>query len=128
MSEPARPPPHVSTVELFNSLAWFAMDGCWLAGWPWLSAAFCVPMLGTGLLILARAPRAGTLAVDGALLCWMIMNSLWMAGDQFALPALVDAARVVFPVGGLLLLGVALSPHHVGILVERFRRFRAPGT
>lgn len=114
-------------IDPTNSVAWFAMDGLWLAQQtiPAYIATACA--LTTGALLLTTNRRLGRrLKDDLALNAWMWMNALWLVSDLGANPALRQAALAVGGLG-VALLAVALWPtpsrrHPLG----HFRKLRLP--
>ncbi|GIW87211.1 MAG: hypothetical protein KatS3mg108_1535 [Isosphaeraceae bacterium] len=114
-------------VDPVNSVAWFAMDGLWLAHQPLPAYLATAAALTTGALLLTTNRRFGRrLKDDLALNAWMWMNALWLVSDLGENPALRLAALVVGGLGVALLV-VALWPipsrrHPLG----HFRKLRLP--
>jgi len=70
-------------------------------------------------------PRtAADWAANGAVALWVLMNLLWMVGDQYEQPGLKTAALWTVATS-FVLLGVAVWKGGLtGPILERFRRFR----
>lgn len=70
-------------IDPLNTLAWFAMDACWLAKLPW--PAYCAAGLtvvtGVLLLVLGRRQGRGEVFADLGLNCWIVMNTVWLVHD-----------------------------------------------
>lgn len=105
-----------------NSVAWYAMDGLWLAHltWPAYLATGLTLATGGTLLLLDRRPGQ-RLNDDLALNAWMWMNALWVVSDLGRLPTLRYLALAIGGVGAILL-AHAVRPSKV--YRERLRRFR----
>lgn len=109
-------------VDPVNSVAWYAMDGLWLAhlAWPAYLATGLTLATGGTLLLLDRRPGR-RLNDDLALNAWMWMNALWVISDLGRLPPLRYAALAIGGVGAILLAN-AVRPSKTSR--ERLRRFR----
>jgi hypothetical protein len=92
-------------VDPVNSLAWFAMDGLWLAGLAWPAYVATGLTLATGGALVLFDRRGGSrLDDDLALNAWMWMNAAWVVSDLGGLPGLRRFALVIMAVGALLVL------------------------
>jgi hypothetical protein len=69
-------------IDPVNSVAWYAMDGLWLAhlAWPAYLATGLTLATGGTLLLMDRR-RGQRLNDDLALNAWMWMNALWVISD-----------------------------------------------
>lgn len=97
-------------VDPVNSVAWFAMDGLWLAQWSGPAHFAAGATLVTGAMLVALDRRSGQrLNDDLALNGWMWMNACWLVSDLGDEPRL---RYVALAIGGVaaLLLGNALRP------------------
>lgn len=115
-------------VDPVNSVAWFAMDGLWLAQLEWPAYAATGLTLATGAMLLMLDRRKGPrLDDDLALNAWMWMNALWVVSDLGEMPMLRYAALAVGGLGAVLL-AVAVRPSrgYRGVL-HRFRKLRISG-
>ena len=115
-------------VDPVNSVAWYAMDGLWLAqlAWPAYVAAGLTLATG-GMLLLLNRGRGRRLNDDLALNAWMWMNALWLISDLGARPTLRYAALAIGGLGAVLLANaVRSSMGHRGTL-SHFRKMRATG-
>jgi hypothetical protein len=113
-------------VDPVNSVAWYAMDGLWLAqlAWPAYVATAATLLTGGALLLLARR-RGHRFDDDLALNAWMWMNALWVVSDLGGVPPLRYAALAVGALG-VVLLANAVRPSRGGIrhALRRFRKMR----
>ena len=112
-------------VDPVNSVAWYAMDGLWLAQLAWPAYAATGLTLATGGMLLLQDRRRGRrLNDDLALNAWMWMNALWVVSDLGGLPTLRYAAMTVGVLGAVLLANaVRPSKAHRGSL-RRFKKMR----
>lgn len=101
-------------VDPVNSVAWFGMDGLWLAELSWPAYAATALTLLTGGTLLATNRRFGRRLFDDlALNAWMWTNALWLMSDLGQRPVLRSAAMVVGCVGAILLFNaIRPSPGH----------------
>lgn len=115
--------------ETAGSVAWFAMDTCWMLGSARGSAALAIPTVILNLLIFRWVARTwADILVTGAMASWACMNVLWMTNDLQLLTWGLAAAHV-FCVAGALMLAVALLASKwrkdaLDALLRRFRRLR----
>jgi hypothetical protein len=113
-------------VDPVNSVAWYAMDGLWLAHlvWPAYVATGLTLATGGTLLLLDRRRRQ-RLKDDLALNAWMWMNALWVISDLGRLPPLRYAALAIGGLGAVLLANaVRPSKAYPGAALRRFRKMR----
>ncbi len=76
-------------VDPINSVAWYAMDGLWLAQLAWPAYVATGLTLATGgMLLLLDRRRGRRLNDDLALNAWMWMNALWLISDLGERPVL----------------------------------------
>jgi hypothetical protein len=115
-------------VDPVNSVAWYAMDGLWLAQLAWPAYAATASTLATGgMLLLLDRRRGRRLNDDLALNAWMWMNALWLISDLGERPVLRYVALAIGGLGAVLLANaVRPSTGHRGAL-RRFRKMRATG-
>jgi hypothetical protein len=86
-------------VDPVNSVAWYAMDGLWLAQMAWPAYVATALTLATdGILLLLCRRRGPRLNDDLALNAWMWMNALWLISDLGGRPML---RYVTLAIGGL---------------------------
>lgn len=112
-------------LETVATALWLVMDVLWMVEQPEASAAAGVVTLVLQAVLFRYIPRnSAEWAANGAVTCWVLMNLLWMLGDQWERPALVTAAWVPV-IASFGLLAVALwSGGFSGPVTRRFRRFR----
>ena len=115
-------------VDPVNSVAWYAMDGLWLAQLAWPAYVATVLTLATGgMLVFLNRRRGRRLNDDLALNAWMWMNALWVVSDLGGLPRLQYAAMAIGGLGAVLLANaIRSSMGHRGVL-GHFRKMRATG-
>ena len=115
-------------VDPVNSVAWYAMDGLWLAHltWPAYLATGLTLASGATLLLLDRRP-GHRLNDDLALNAWMWMNALWVVSDLGRLPTLRYAAMAVGCVGAILLANAVRPSRTYRERLRRFRKLRTIG-
>lgn len=70
-------------IDPLNTVAWFAMDACWLCRLTWPAYLAAGLTVATGLLLSALGRREGRGAVyaDLGLNCWIGMNTIWLLHD-----------------------------------------------
>src|SRR3954464_8562322 len=86
-------------VDPVNSVAWYAMDGLWLAQLAWPAyAATALTLAAGGVLLLLSRRRGRRLDNDPALYTRMRMNALWLISDLGGRPVL---RYVALAIGGL---------------------------
>ena len=115
-------------VDPVNSVAWYAMDGLWLAQLAWPAYVATALTLATGGMLLLLSRRRGRrLNDDLALNAWMWMNALWLISDLGGRPVLRYVALAIGGLGAVLLANaVRPSKSHRGAL-RRFRKMRVIG-
>ena len=114
-------------VDPINSVAWFAMDGFWLAQLAWPAYLATGMTLLTGGMLLQDRRRGRRRNDDLALNAWMWMNALWVISDLGALPTFRYVALAIGGLGAVLLANaVRPSKAHRGTL-RRFKKMRLPG-
>lgn len=115
-------------VDPVNSVAWYTMDGLWLAHltWPAYLATGLTLATGGTLLLLDRRPGQ-RLNDDLALNAWMWMNALWVVSDLGRLPTLRYAAMAVGCVGAILLANAVRPSKTSRERLRRFRKMRTTG-
>jgi hypothetical protein len=115
-------------VDPVNSVAWFAMDGLWLAEfeWPAYIAAAVTLLTGGALLFLDRR-RGEPLDADLALNAWMWMNALWTVSDLRELPALRYAAIAFSVIGAVLLVNAIRPSKRSRGRIRRLKKMRLTG-
>lgn len=115
-------------VDPVNSVAWFAMDGLWLAELRWPAYLAAAATLATGGMLLALARRRGQrLNDDLALNSWMWMNACWMASDLGGLPRLRYVAMAIGGVGAVLLANAIRPSRRHQRTLRSFKKMRVMG-
>ncbi len=115
-------------VDPVNSVAWYAMDGLWLAHLTWPAYVATGLTLASGLTLLLLDRRPGQrLDDDLALNAWMWMNALWVVSDLGRLPTLRYAAMAVGCVGAILLANAVRPSRTHRERLRRFRKMRTTG-
>ena len=115
-------------VDPVNSVAWYAMDGFWLAhlAWPAYVATAVTLVTGAALVLLNR--RAGQRMNDDlAVNAWMWMNALWVISDLGQIPWLEPAAMGMAIVGAVLLANALRPSRRQRKTLHRFRKMRVSG-
>ena len=114
-------------VETAGSIAWFAMDACWMLGGQSLAVTLSVPTVLLNILVFRYAPRTWpSWFVSGAMVAWASMNVFWMTHD-FGMLSWGRAAAKVFLVLGALMIAASIfvGRSEAGrTLLTRFRRLR----
>ena len=115
-------------VDPVNSVAWFAMDGLWLAqlAWPAYVATGLTLATGGMLLILDRK-RGQRLNDDLALNAWMWMNACWAISDLGGLPVLRHVAMAIGGLGAILLANAVRPSKTRRRSLSRLRKMRVTG-
>jgi len=111
--------------ETAATALWLLMELFWLIEWI-ASATFAGLLSLTGWLIAFRyVPRTvPDLAVNGAVVLWLVMNILWMLGEEFRQGLLLRGA-LVSVILSFVLLGLAVSRSEWrATVIEMFRRLR----
>jgi nitrate reductase gamma subunit len=115
-------------VDPANSVAWYAMDGLWLAQLTWPAYVAAGLTLATGGTLLFLNRRTGQrLNDDLALNAWMWMNALWVISDLGRLPQLRFAAMAVGVLGAVLLANALRPSRRRRNTLRRFRKMRVGG-
>lgn len=115
-------------VDPVNSVAWFAMDGLWLAQLAWPAYIATGLTLATGGILLLLNRRGGSRMDDDlALNAWMWMNAFWVVSDLGQMPILRQAALATGGLGALLLLNAVRPWKAPGAAPSRLKKMRMPG-
>ena len=115
-------------VDPVNSVAWYAMDGLWLAQLAWPAYAATALTLATGgLLLLLNRRRGRRLNDDLALNAWMWMNATWLISDLGGLPRLRSIALAIGGLGAVLLANAVRPSQSPRGALHRFRKMRVTG-
>ena len=114
--------PWITFIDVFNSVAWFCMDGSWLMEWKETALGISVLVILSGVTLTVVEPdRKGKTAAVTSLV-WMLMNTAWMVGDLYHFDALRIIAQVLFFCGAVLLF-FPLKTKSV-LVLKRFGRLR----
>jgi hypothetical protein len=115
-------------VDPVNSVAWYAMDGLWLAHLTWPAYLATGLTLATGgTLLLLNRRRGQRLNDDLALNAWMWMNALWVISDLGGLPPLRYVAMTIGGLGTVLLVNAVRPSKGSWGALRRFRKMRVTG-
>lgn len=115
-------------VDPVNSVAWYAMDGLWLAQLAWPAYVATGLTLATGgMLLLLDRRRGQRLNDDLALNAWMWMNALWVISDLGGLPRLRYVAMAVGALGAVLLANAVRPSKRRRGAILRLRKMRVTG-
>ena len=115
-------------VDPVNSVAWYAMDGLWLAQLAWPAYVATGLTLATGgMLLLLNRRRGQRLNNDLALNAWMWMNALWVVSDLGGLPRLRYVAMAIGVLGAVLLANAVWPSKGYRGAHSRIRKMRATG-
>src|SRR5262245_918462 len=66
------------------SIIWFAMDGCWMAGFHRAAMILIVPAVFAnlvGIVLLVRRRDTAELLIGFGVFTWLLMNVFWMDSD-----------------------------------------------
>ena len=114
-------------IDPVNSVAWYAMDGLWLAQLAWPAYVATGLTLATGGMLLLLNRRWGQrLNDDLALNAWMWMNALWLISDLGGRPVLRHVALAIGGLGAVLLANAVRPWKGHREAVSHFRRMRVP--
>jgi len=112
-------------VDPANSVAWYAMDGLWLAGLAWPAYVATALTLATGgTLLLLNRRRGQRLNDDLMLNAWMWMNATWVISDLGGLPPLRYVALAIGGLGAILLANAVRPSRSRQGSLDRFRKLR----
>lgn len=112
------------SLDTVNSVSWFAMDASWMLGGLGLSYFFILPTVFSGILLCYIEKRPSVSFINGAILCWIFMNTLWMLSEHLESPLLLTYARISFGLGLLMIFGSILLTRDLKETFSHFRRFR----
>lgn len=115
-------------LDTLNSLAWFFMDACWMAGFPTIAKAMAPFVLLTGIWLTMIEKRLQVVLINLAIVSWILMNVAWMFSEmkefQHAKTYFLLSSKI-FLVGGLLHVALAVAfSKNVKETFSHFRRFR----
>ena len=115
-------------VDPVNSVAWYAMDGLWLAQLAWPAYVATGLTLATGgMLLLLNRRRGRRLNDDLALNAWMWMNATWVVSDLGNLPPLRYIALGIGGLGAVLLANAVRPSKARRVTSGRLRKMRVTG-
>ena len=116
----------LALTETIGSVLWFVMDGFWMLNLALPARLMVLPTLAVNLWVFRYTKRSlGQVCVVAAMNSWLVMNILWMLGDLAKDPRPVEAARVLFALGiVLLVLAVVRGGEGLTKVLARFRRLR----
>lgn len=113
--------------ETAGSVAWFAMDACWMLGARSLALALAVPTILLNVLVFRFVDRSwASWLVAGAMTAWSCMNVLWMAYDFKMVEWGLAGGKAFLALGALMLLAAIVvgRSEAIALLAARFRRLR----
>ena len=70
---------YLGLIGVLNSVCWFWFDFSWMQDWTTLAQIGSILAIGTGILLFCISRSWSS----GALMNWIIMNSLWMHDMNF---------------------------------------------
>lgn len=112
-------------LETAGTASWLLMDLLWMVEWAEVSTASGGLTLALYAAVFRYIPRTvADWSANGAVTLWVLMNLLWMLGDQFEMPGLKTAALWAVAVSFLLLGTAVWKGGLTGPILQRFRRFR----
>lgn len=116
-------------LETAGTACWLLMDVMWMLEWAAASTVLGAVTLLLHLAVFRFAPRtAAEWSANGAVTLWVLMNLLWMIGDQYERPELKSAALATVALS-FVFLGVSVWKGGLtGPILQRFRRFRLRGS
>lgn len=119
----------LTNVETLNTVFWLHMDACWMAGFARPAYVFAALTVLTGFISLRYVKKdVALIFVTLALNAWALMNSTWMVSELAKEPELLVAAKTLFVVGDLCLVGAfffaKVRSEVVSLVLGRFRRLR----
>ncbi len=113
--------------ETAGSVAWFAMDACWMLGWRDAAVTLAVPTILVNLLVVRVSPRGWpSWLVSGAMVAWACMNVLWMTHDFKMIGWGLVAGKACLALGAIMIAAAVLigRSEALRLLSTRFRRLR----
>lgn len=115
-------------LETAGTACWLLMDVMWMLEWAATSTALGAVTLLLHLAVFRYAPRTpAEWSANGAVTLWVLMNLLWMVGDQYEHPELKSAALATVGLS-FVLLGISVWKGGLtGPVLQRFRRLRLRG-
>ncbi len=111
--------------EFAGTVSWLLMDLFWMTEQIGLAMLAGFLTLAAWIYVYRFLPRRlPEVCANGAVIAWVVMNFLWMAGDEFELPYLKHGALAAIT-SSFLLLGVAIWKDGLeGGVLRLFRRLR----
>lgn len=106
------------------SIVWFAMDGCWMAGFHRAAMTLIVPAVLAhliGIVLLVRRRDTAELLVGFGVFTWLLMNVFWMDSDIRHHATSLLWAKLSFAAGAAFI-ALAAALHAPAML--KFRRLR----
>ncbi len=111
-------------IEAVGTALWLLMDLFWM--WEraeWATIAGALTLLAW-LWVFRYLRGFAEHAANGAVVCWVAMNLLWMLSDQYEWPALRPFAAAAVGVSFLLIFAVVWKSRWNWAALRLFRRFR----
>jgi hypothetical protein len=112
-----------SYFEITNSISWLLMDACWMFEYIWASYFFILPTIISAIVLCVKVPSPSVRLANTGLLFWVVLNVLWMIADYTSNSQLLSVAKVLFPVGLLIILFALFRSQNKKEILNSFRRF-----
>jgi hypothetical protein len=114
-------------LETLGTACWMLMDLVWMSGWTGVALGAGSLAILAQLAVFRFIPRTvADWAVNGAVLCWLLMNFSWLLSDYQG--HWVVRIGQIIGVIGFILLGVSIwTGGLAGPALQRFRRLKLWG-
>ena len=111
-------------LDTLNSLTWFLADAFWMFGWNLLSLSVMLFPIVSGLMLLYIDKRPTAFMINGAINCWIWMNTFWIFSELPGYEMTKSLSKVSFLLGLLFIVGAVLISKNMRETFSHFRRFR----
>lgn len=111
-------------LDTANSLSWFLMDGIWMLGQHHFALAISPIVLLSGLLLCFVDRRPAFMAINAAIMCWIIQNTAWIMSEIHDKDFYLNISRTFFALGLISIMTATLLSKNLRDTFSHFRRFR----